>query len=171
MTKFSPENFICLGEIVAAHGIRGAVKIFTHTEDPLDIDAYGDLVDQHGNVYKIRIERAVGDQAVIARINTIATRNDAERLIKTKLYIPKDALPESTDDDGIYYSQLEGMTVVDEAGTPLGVVVAIYNFGAGDVIEIKDADNKTKCFPYQDFAIHSINHDTKIIVINPEMLI
>ncbi len=81
----------------------------------------------------------------VARLSGIRDRAAAERLVNVKLYVPRDRLPEPVEDDEFYHADLIGLTVVDRAGERLGTVVAIHNFGAGDLIEVQpDAGGKTE---------------------------
>ena len=126
-----------LGEIGAAQGLKGEVRIRSYTQDPSAIANYGTLEDEHGRVVEIESVR-ITPKALIARIKGVTTREAAEALNHTKLYIDRALLPER-DEEEWYHVDLIGLAVVDKDGAPIGTVAAIHNFGAGDLIEVKPA--------------------------------
>ena len=131
-----PEEFVCLGAIAAAHGIKGEVKLKPFTDQPLGIGAYGPLFDETGcrrfEVLKLRL----AGNAVIARFSGIDDRTSAESLIGIRLYAPRAALPEP-DHEEYYQADLIGLEVLDQTGNSIGEVSAVHNFGAGDILEIR----------------------------------
>ena len=151
---------VLLGHISAAHGIRGEVVIKTHTANPADIAAYGPLADAQGQrSFSLKVVR-VSDKGVVARIDGVADRNAAEALRGTELYVDRARLPAGGEAE-YYHADLVGLEAVDPAGTPVGRVVAVHNFGAGDVLEIELVDGGAKtemiafskaCVPDVDIA-------------------
>lgn len=131
----SSENLVCLGEIVAAHGIKGWVKIVTFTEHPEDLVAYGPLVRQDLSPISVHLENLKSATTILARIEGCTTRNQAEAYKGAKLYIHRDQLP-PLDEDEYYHSDLVGMKVINGEGQAIGTVEAIQNAGAGDFLEI-----------------------------------
>src|SRR6201992_2621846 len=126
---------ICVARIGAAHGVRGAVKLWTFTEDPFAVKEYGPLSTKDGaRQFEIASARQAKDH-LVATFKGVATREEAERLNGVELYVPRDRLP-ATEDDEYYHADLIGLSAVTTAGEPLGRVVAIHNFGAGDIIAI-----------------------------------
>ena len=126
---------ICVARIGAAHGVRGAVKLWTFTEDPLAVQAYGPLITKDGSR---QFEVATAREAkghLVATLKGVATREEAERLNGIELYVARDQMP-ATDDDEYYHADLIGLAAVTAGDAPLGRVIAIHNFGAGDIIEI-----------------------------------
>jgi 16S rRNA processing protein RimM len=128
---------VLLGEIGAAQGLKGEVRLRSYTQDPAAIARYGALDDEHGG--KIEIESLrVTPKALIACIKGVTTRNAAEALNGTKLYVARSRLPKR-DEEEWFHSDLIGLSAVDDQGEPVGTVVAVQNFGAGDLIEVKPA--------------------------------
>ena len=83
----------------------------------------------------------------VARLAGVVDRNAAERLANTKLYVLRERLPQPDEPDEFYHADLIGLAVVDRAGKPLGTVVAVHNFGAGDLIEVRQAEGgRRSCF-------------------------
>lgn len=124
-----------LGEIGAAQGLKGEVRVRSYTEEPGGITAYGPLQDETGRKIEIESLRAT-PKALIARIKGVTTREAAEALAHTKLYVPRAMLPERGEEEW-YHADLVGLAAVGRDGAPLGKVVAIQNFGAGDLLEVK----------------------------------
>jgi 16S rRNA processing protein RimM len=130
---------VLLGDIGAAQGLNGEVRLRSFTATPADIASYGPLEDEEGTrtieIHSVRVT----PKAVVARIKGVTTREQAEALTGTKLYLPRARLPDS-DADEWYHADLIGLTGVDGEGAAIGRVVAVHNFGAGDIIEIEPAD-------------------------------
>jgi 16S rRNA processing protein RimM len=147
---------ICIARIGAAHGVRGAVKLWTFTEDPLAVTQYGVLATKDGSrSFEIASARAAKDH-LVATLKGVATREDAERLNGIELYIARDQLPD-TGDDEYYHADLIGLTAVDAAGGPIGRVIAIHNFGAGDIIEIAPPHGATMLLPFTNAVVPSVD--------------
>ena len=147
---------ICLARIGAAHGVRGAVKLWTFTDDPLAVKAYGPLSTEDGTrSFDVTQLRQAKDHLVVT-FKGIATRNEAERLNGLELYVPRDQLP-ATEADEYYHADLIGLAAVTPGGEPLGRVVAIHNFGAGDIIEIAPANGPTKLLPFSNAVVPTVD--------------
>jgi 16S rRNA processing protein RimM len=128
---------VCMGIIGAPHGVRGAVRIKSFTDDPKAIASYGALEDESGERrFTLRIAGdAKGEGMVIATLSGVTDRDRAEALRGLRLYAPRVALP-ATAEDEFYHADLVGLAARLEDGSPLGTVIAVHDFGAGDVIEI-----------------------------------
>jgi 16S rRNA processing protein RimM len=127
---------ICLGVITGAHGIQGAVRIKSFTEVAREIESFGPLSDAGGaKMFEVRVESDT-PKGLIARIAGIDDRNAAEALKGTELYVGRGALP-AEDEDEYYYADLVGLAAEGSDGNKLGVVKAMNNFGAGEVMEIE----------------------------------
>ena len=155
---------ICVARIGAAHGVRGAVKLWTFTEDPLAVQGYGPLMTKDGaRQFEIAGVREAGDH-LVATFKGIATRNDAEKLNGIELYVPRERLPD-TDGDEYYHVDLIGLAAVSAADEPLGRVVAIHNFGAGDIIEIAPPKGATMLLPFTNAVVPTVDVEGGRVVI------
>src|SRR3978361_873780 len=126
---------ICIARIGAAHGVRGAVKLWTFTEDPFAVEAYGPLVTKDGaRQFELTSAREAKGHLVVT-LKGVATREDAERLNGIELYVARKKLP-LTEEDEYYHADLIGLAAVNAANEPIGRVLAIHNFGARNIIEI-----------------------------------
>jgi len=147
---------ICVARIGAAHGVRGAVKLWTFTEDPLAVKCYGPLVTKDGaRQFEVTHAREAKGH-LVATLKGIATREEAERLNGVELYIAREKLP-ATDEDEYYHADLIGLAAVDAANEPLGRVIAIHNFGAGDIIEIAPPSGATMLLPFTNAVVPSVD--------------
>jgi 16S rRNA processing protein RimM len=137
---------ICVARIGAAHGTTGEVRLWSFTADPRAIAGYGALTTADGRTIEIASLRT-GKEFLIARIAGVTDRNGAERLCNLDLFIPRDRLPPPAADE-FYHTDLIGLTAQDRDGKALGTVVAVHNFGAGDLLEIAPARGDTLLLPF-----------------------
>jgi 16S rRNA processing protein RimM len=151
-----PPAQICVARIGAPHGVRGAVKLWTFTEDPLAVDAYGPLVTKDGaRQFELTSAREAKGH-LVATLKGVATREDAERLNGVELYVARERLP-ATEQDEYYHADLIGLAAVDSANAPLGRVIAIHNFGAGDIIEIAPPQGTTLLLPFTNAVVPTVD--------------
>jgi len=157
---------VTLGVIVGVHGVRGLVRVKSFTEDPDDITAYGPLKDAAGKSYELQVTgRAKG--MLLVRIAGINDRNAAETLKGIELQVERDRLPEA-DEDEFYHADLIGLQADMVAGECLGQVVAVQNFGAGDLLEIRlEGSRKTVLVPFNGEVIPEIDLDAGRLVVDP----
>lgn len=141
---------ILLGRIAGAHGIRGEVLIHTFTAAPEDIAAYGRLSDKSGaRSFEIASLRATA-KGVVARLKGVADRTAAQALKGAELYVPRERLPAAAEGE-FYHADLIGLTAVDPDGRTIGEIVAVQNYGAGDLLEIRLAGSgRSELVPFAD---------------------
>lgn len=129
---------VCVGAIAGAFGVQGEVRLKSFCAEPGDIATYGPLwTENGGRSFSVRLTRPVTG-ALGARLSGVASREDAEALKGVTLWVDRSALP-SLPDDEFYHADLIGLQVVDTGGVILGRVRAIYDHGAGDILEITGA--------------------------------
>ena len=127
---------ICVGAVAGAHGVKGDVRIKTFTENPMDIAAYGALLDETGqNTFEI-LNTYPDKMGARVRFRNVTSRSQAEALRGTRLYVERDHLPE-LDEEDFYHTDLIGLTAVTVQGEKLGMVKAVHNFGSADLLEIE----------------------------------
>lgn len=161
------EKRILLGEITAAHGVRGDVLVRTFTGDPHAIARYGPLTDADGSApLTLKVVRVTPKGAVVARVKGVADRNGAEVLKGRKLYVARKAMPEPRSADDFYHADLIGLLVVDADGNALGEVVAVENYGAGDLLEIRfSATRQTEFVPFTKAVVPEIDIAARRLVV------
>jgi 16S rRNA processing protein RimM len=162
-----PDRLILLGEIGAAHGIRGEVAVRTFTADPADIAAYGALSDKTGTRSFTITGLRVTAKAVVARFAGVNDRTAAEKLRNTGLYVRRSRLP-APEPGAYYHEDLVGLDAVGLDGTSLGRVAAVVNYGAGDLIEIaRPGETDTLLVPFTDAAVPSVDLAARRMVVVP----
>src|SRR5918999_5656085 len=125
---------ILLGHVAGAHGVRGEVLINSYTAAPEDIATYGRITDETGTRALAIMAVRVTAKGVVARIDGVKDRTAAEALKGMGLYVERDQLPE-TGPSEYYHADLIGLPAVAPDGTTIGQVVALHNYGAGDLLE------------------------------------
>jgi 16S rRNA processing protein RimM len=157
---------ILVGAIAGAHGVRGEVRIKAFTANPRSIGRYGPVEDETGaRSFKLTVRGEVKG-LVIARLDGVADRNQAEALKGLRLYVPRAKLPRPKRGEW-YVADLIGLAAMDGSGTPLGRVKSVENFGAGDVIELEQADGTTEFLPFTKAVVPEVDVEGGRIVINP----
>ncbi len=144
------------------------MRIKSFTEKPADIGAYGPLSDAAGErQFALRVTgRAKG--VVLARIDGVRDRTQAEALKGTQLFLPRAALPAPAADE-YYYADLVGLAVEFADGTVVGTVRGVENFGAGDVLEVaaRQPGGAVVTVPFNRAAVPVVDLDGGRIVVNP----
>lgn len=139
-----------MARIGAAHGLKGEVRLWSFTQDPRAVRNYGPLESENGaRSFTIKGLRAAKDHFV-AKLSGIDNRDAAEALNNIELYIARDKLPPAAQDE-FYHADLVGLAAVATDGTELGEIVAVQNFGAGDILEIRlKANGETVMLPFTE---------------------
>jgi len=151
---------VCLGRASGARGLKGEVRVKTFTEDPLSFGAYGTLEDKAGTrTFEVESVAAAKD-GIIARIAGISTREAADALKGTEFYVSRDRLPAADDDGEYYHADLVGLVAVSADGAALGQIVAVQNYGAGDLLEVRPATGgKTVLVPFTENIVPEVDLD------------
>ena len=158
------KNKVCLGAIVGVHGIRGEVKIKCFCDEEKHLTAYGALSNEQGD--KTLEIKVVGHSKDLlrAKIKGVEDRNTAETFVGTGLYIERDKLPKLEDEE-FYHTDLIGLEVRDSEGEAVGKVNALYNFGAGDILEVKTNEGTLEMLPFSKDFVPTINIKYSYIII------
>lgn len=157
---------VCVGVVVGAHGVRGALRIKPFTEQPDGIAAYGPVEDEAG-ARRLRLKvLGTAKGIVTATAQGVADRDAAEALTGTRLYVPRDRLPPPEPDE-FYHSDLVGLAAQREDGTPFGTVRAVFDFGAGDVIELALADGRVEMLPFTKAVVPVVDLAAGRLVVSP----
>ncbi len=162
----APDERVCLGVVVGAHGIRGELRIKAFTADPDSIADYGPLETQAGDRKLVILRHRVAKGVVIATVEGIADRNAAEALAGARLYVPRDRLPEPEPDEW-YHSDLIGLGVETTTGEPVGTVTAVFDYGAGDLLEVALADRRRVLVPFTRDIVPQVDIKGRRVVIDP----
>lgn len=168
MAAAQPSNDrVCVARIGTAHGTRGEVRLWSFTADPQAICGYGALETADGTrQFEIEALRPA-KEFLVARFKHITDRSAAERLCNIDLYVPRTQLP-APDDGEFYHADLIGLDVFHVAGNVLGTVIAVHNFGAGDLLEIAiHTGGDTVLLPFTATAVPSVEIAAGRIVVDP----
>ncbi len=158
---------ILVAEIGAPHGLRGEVRLRSFTEDPLAVQDYGVLEGDDGT-RRFAIERLKPAKGcLIARLSGVSDRTAAEGLRGVKLYVSRDRLPAPEDDETFYYADLIGLAVVTGDGRALGTVIAVHNFGAGDLIEVEAGTGATVMLPFTAAVVSEVDVAGGRLIVEP----
>jgi 16S rRNA processing protein RimM len=157
---------ICVARIGAAHGTIGEVRLWPFTGDPQAIGRYGALDTADGRRIEIASLRPAKG-FFIARIKDVTDRNGAERLRNVDLFVPRDRLPPPAADE-YYHADLIGLAAEDTHGRPLGTVIAVHDFGAGDLLEIvPPGGGETVLLPFTAAVVPQVDIPAGRIVLDP----
>jgi len=158
----SDDQKVLMARIGAAHGIRGEVRVKPYGDDPLSFADYGILTTKDGKtsfeVEKARVQKTV----VVTKFKGITDRNQAEALNGVDLYIDRDQLPEPEEDE-FYYSDLTGLDVLDQSGETLGTVIAVQDFGAGDLLEVRPRRGRSFYVPFTKEFVPEISLSERLV--------
>ena len=138
---------ICLGVIVGVHGVRGHLKIKAYTDNPAALDRYGPVSLDDGRLLHLKVKSVSPKGPVIAMAQEVTDRNEAELMRGLELFIKRDALPPTANDE-VYHTDLVGLEARDNDGVAIGVIVGLHDFGAGDIIEVKPPAGPTMMLPF-----------------------
>jgi 16S rRNA processing protein RimM len=158
---------ICVAQIGGAHGLRGEVKLKSFTADPMALTGYGPLTTEDGSAtFEIEAVRAAKDH-LIARFRGVGDRDTAERLANVRLFVARERLPPLAADE-FYHADLIGLTAVTADGSEIGTVVAVHDFGAGDIVEVLPAGGGTSIMlPFTAAFVPSVDLANRRIVVAP----
>lgn len=158
-------RFVVLARITQPHGVRGAVKLRCYAQSPEQLFAYGALQDALGTSYALRQIGQAKDQ-LICEIDGVSYRDEAEKLKGLELGLPREKLPESTEEDECYIDDLIGLCVQLENGEAIGTIKAVHNFGAGDILEITTPQGD-EMYSFTQANFPEVDLERGFIVLNP----
>lgn len=163
-----PTDRIMLARIGAPHGVKGEVRLFIFADDPDALTDYAPLTDEAGTrVFRIASMRP-GKEHFVARLDGVSTREAAEALTNTGIYVARDLLPPPEDEDDFYQADLIGLKAVTTGGEAFGKVVAVHDFGAGDILEISpEGGGKTIMLPFTRAVVPSVDIKAGRLTVEP----
>ena len=157
---------VCIAQFGAAHGVRGEVRLKSFTANPMDVTRYGELELEDGSrSFRIEAARPQKDMLVV-RLAGVRDRNAAEALTHLTLFVPRERLP-APDEGEFYYADLVGLTATKKDGAPFGIVIAVHDFGAGDILEIKPVSGPTVMLPFTEAAVPEVDVAGRRLVVDP----
>ena len=162
-------DLVQVGRVAGAFGVRGEVRITSFTGEPLALLDYKTLVREDGSPGLTLTSGRPAKGGVVARAREVETREQAESLRGLKLFIPRAALPEP-DEDEFYVTDLIGLSVETPAGSPLGTIKSVQDFGAGDLLEVQPPEGgATWYLPFTREAVPEVRiADGVVVAVKPE---
>lgn len=156
---------ILLAAVIGAHGLKGEVKVKTFTSEPQKLSAYGPLHDKGGRSFTVKGLRPGKDDEAVVVFAEVRDRDAAEALKGTELFVSRAALPD-TDADEFYYADLIGLDAQDPQGRRIGKVLAVENYGAGDVLVIATDSGQELWLAFTRFNVPEIDIPGKRIIVD-----
>ena len=146
MTPAASEKRIALAAVAGAHGVKGELRLKLFSDSAKSLAAH-DYLFVGGERRRLLAVRDQGNNAT-ARIEGVDNRSAAESLRGSLVEVDRDSLP-PLEAGEYYHSDVVGTLCVDREGTAVGSVVAVENFGAGDLLEIEAEDGKRQLIPFR----------------------
>ena len=164
------DDRVLVGVIGAAHGVRGELRLKSYTEDPLAIAGYGPLETEDGRrALTPSSARLLKDDMLVVRFQEVGDRASAETLTNLRVYVPRARLPAAADDE-FYHADLVGLRAETAGGASLGLVVAVQNFGAGDLLEIAPETGPTLLVPFTKAFVPVVDLQHRRIAVSYEAI-
>ena len=159
------DDRVVVATIGAPHGVRGEVRLKPWTDDPLAIRDYAPLTLADGRALTLLSARAQKNM-LVCRFGELRNREDAAALTNHDLLAPRSAMPEPEEDE-FFLDDLIGMKAVDANGAAHGEVIAVHDFGAGDILELKPERGRSVMIPFSEAAVPAIDVDAGTLTVEP----
>lgn len=161
-----PSDLVLVAKFGAAHGIKGEVRVKSYTQDPAAILGYSPLVSRDGRTFTIETVRPAGE-VLVARVVELKDRNAAEAVTNLDLLVPRERLAGPMDEDEFLHSDLIGLTATTTAGETIGTVTAVFDFGAGDVIDVARRGKRAVMIPFTKAVVPVVDIAGGKLVVDP----
>ena len=161
-------DLILLGEFGRAHGLKGEVRLKSFTAEPAAIASYGPLVTGDRRRFVLKSVRAAGGGSpdmLVARVEGVATREAAEALNRVRLSVSRDRLGPAEEDE-FFAADLIGLAAETPQGEALGTVVAVPDFGGGDLLEIAPARGPSALVPFTKAFVPAVDLGAGRVVVD-----
>lgn len=166
--SFKHSSHFCAAVITSPHGIKGYVKVKCFLEEPQKLKTYSPFCNEMGEeAYKVKKIISQEKDMLILSLEGVQDRNQAESLKGAKLMVADDKLPEP-EEDVFYHKDLVGLKVLSRAGEDLGLLKAVFNFGAGDLLEIKTTQGKLELIPFTKEMVLNVAQDNGALTLTSE---
>jgi 16S rRNA processing protein RimM len=160
---------VVLGEFGRAHGLKGEVRLKSYTGEPEAIAWYGPLLagGRSATITSVRPAPGGAPDLLIAKVAGVDTREAAEALNRLELRLPRDRLPQPETEDEFLLADLIGLKVETAAGETIGTVVAVPNYGGGDLLEIAPAEGgATALLPFTKAFVPEVDRAAKRVIVD-----
>jgi 16S rRNA processing protein RimM len=157
---------IVVGRLAGAFGVRGELRLKSFCAEPAAIAGYCPLHTPDGRVFPALRITGQAPGALVVRVEGVATREEAEALKGADLLADRSRLPPLPEDE-FYHADLLGLPVQDPGGAALGTVRAVFNHGAGDILEVVRAGGATLLLPFTRAVVPVVDIAAGRIVADP----
>jgi 16S rRNA processing protein RimM len=162
------DRLVLVGVFGAPQGVRGEIRVKSFTGDPKAIGAYGALTDaSRAKIFVLERLRSLRDDMLVVKLKGVDNRDAAAALTRVEIFARRDQLPAPREGE-FYHDDLIGLEAVTTSGEGIGRVVALSNFGAGDILEIApEGGGETQLLPFTKAVAPTIDFEAGRIVIEP----
>ncbi len=162
-------KLIVVAQIMGAFGVKGEARVRSFTDDPKAAFTYGPLVDANGRVVLTPVKSRPLNEGFGVTTAEKKQREEWEAMRGTLLHALREALPEPADEEGeVYVADLIGASVVHVDGRVLGVVKAVHDFGAGDLVEVQPPSGQTYFLPFTEDVFIELDMDNRLLRVDPD---
>ena len=159
-------NDLCVGVVVGAQGLNGAIRIKPFTDDASGVCAFERLVNEGGVSVQLRLVR-LQKGMVVAHVDGVSDRTGAEAWVGERLYVVRSTLPQLGPEE-YYRADLIGLRVESLEGARVGTVVAVHDFGAGGIIDVETGEGANMMLPFTAGTVAVVDMDNGRLVVAPE---
>ncbi len=160
------DDEVLVGVFGAPHGVRGEIRVKSYMQDPMSIGDHGALHDESGRTFELASARPLKDDLLVVRVKGVADRDAAQKLTNVKIYLSRGKLP-PPDEDEFYCRDLIGLRAETRDGQVIGTIVAVPNYGAGDILEVAPPAGETLLFPFTRAVVPEIDIAAGKVIIDP----
>jgi 16S rRNA processing protein RimM len=160
------DDEVLVGVFGAPHGVRGELRVKSYMQDPVSIADYGALHDASGRTFAFLSARPVKDDLLVVKVKGIFDRDAARALTNVQLYLAREKLP-APEEDEFYCRDLIGLRAETRDGVLLGKIVAVPNYGAGDILEIAPPTGDTLLYPFTRAVVPEIDFAAGRVIVEP----
>ncbi|NVK18500.1 MAG: ribosome maturation factor RimM [Methylocystaceae bacterium] len=158
---------VCVAAFSSAHGVSGALRLKSFTQEPDDVAQYGQLESEDASkIYDIEVVSHTGKGELIVKVAGVDSRDAAELLKGERLYVSRTKLPDAGEEE-FYHADLIGLTVKTTNGKTLGTVRAVFDFGAGDMLEILPKEGALIMVPFTKAVVPIVDIEKGRVVVDP----
>lgn len=159
-------DLILVARFGAPHGVRGEVRVKSYTQDPAALLDYSPLQSRDGRTFTVEALRPAGE-VMIARIAELKDRTAAGAVTHLDLFVPRARIPTPEDEDEFLHADLIGLSVVTTKGEAVGTIIAIHDFGAGDMLDVARPGRKAVLVPFTRAVVPQVDLAGRRVVIDP----
>jgi 16S rRNA processing protein RimM len=160
------EKLVLIGRVAGAFGVKGEVRIAAFGDDPLALLAYRDLMHKDGAPAFTLLSGRAAKGELIAKTTTDLQKEQIDAMRGLELYVPRAVLP-PPDEDEFYLTDLIGLRAEAPDGEVLGVVRAVQNFGAGDILEVEPQSGAPFYLPFTRDVVPEVRVSEGLIIAVP----